>query len=349
MKRNTPKSNPNGESDKSKTFKEIYLVIDNKFNIVEGNESLIRNLYGRAGKGDSKQFFLLFSNSNKKKLKSLILQVIKDKVYQQTESRIKFNNQSLLCSIDIIPKGNSALILIKDITRKKDLVNRLKKSQKQLRDLANHLQNIREEERHHFAREIHDDLGQKLTALQIEMGLILRKLKSNRSEISSNQLYKKLQSVNKLINDTLDSKKLLLTKFRLDYLKEFGLVESIRHFLEEFQSRYNIEYYFYSDWKNLELEYNKCVAFYRIFQEALTNVAKHAGATKVDISIEERDNKILMTIEDNGIGITKKNIEKTDGFGLIGMEERIQLIGGTFSIKGKPAKGTKLQVSTKLK
>jgi two-component system sensor histidine kinase UhpB len=141
----------------------------------------------------------------------------------------------------------------------------------------------------------------------------------------------------------------LLSKFRLDFLEEMGLIESVRHYLEEFQTRYNIEYYFYSDWKHIDLEYNKSVALYRIFQEALTNVAKHSNATKVDVSFEERDSKIYLTIEDNGKGLSTGNLEKTDGLGVIGMEERILLVGGTFAIKGKPGRGTRIQVSTKLK
>lgn len=147
----------------------------------------------------------------------------------------------------------------------------------------------------------------------------------------------------------LIQKKILLSKIRLDYLEEFGLIESVQHYLEEFQTRHNIEYYFYSDWKHIDLAYNKCVALYRIIQEALTNVAKHSNATKVDVSFEERDNKIYLTIEDNGKGLSSRDLETTDGYGVIGMEERILVMEGTFTIKGKPGKGTRIQVSTKLK
>jgi signal transduction histidine kinase len=341
--------NPVKASVQGKPFKEIYLILNDKLKILDCGNRLAKDLSIKSVTSNSKQFFLLFSKSDTQKLKSLISKVIKTKQYQQTESRIKFDNRSLIYSIDIIPWGNSALILIKDITKKKDIVGKLKKSQKQLRDLANHLQNIREEERRYFAREIHDDFGQKLTALQIEVGLLLKKIKNTGFKIDTKLLHKRLQSLNKIVNDTLDSKKLLLSKFRLDFLEEMGLIEAVRHYLEEFQARYNIEYYFYSDWKYLDLSYAKSVALYRVVQEALTNVARHSGATKVDVSLEDRGDKLFLIIEDNGIGITAKDIKNTVGFGVIGMEERILLISGNFSIKGKPGKGTRLQASIKLK
>lgn len=214
MKKIKAKSNTVKKSFQSKTFKETYFILDNtyfildnKFKVLEGSDRKAESLSISDAKGDSKHFSLTFSKSTTKKLQSLISQVIINKKYQQTESKIKIANQSLLCTIDIIPKGNSALILIKDISKKKDILDKLKKSKKQLRDLANHLMNIREEERLYFTREIHDDLGQKLTALQIEVGLLLKKIRNTNYQINSNRLHTKLQSVNKLINDTLNSKK----------------------------------------------------------------------------------------------------------------------------------------------
>ena len=344
------KSKPSGKKDsnQSKTFNEIYLTLNDKFKILEGRERLAKTFSINAVKGDSSEFFSLFTKASSKKLRSIISQVIKTKHYKKIEGRIEYNNRRLVCSIDIIPRGKTALILIKNITKKIDTINKLKISQKQLRILAKHLNSIREEERLYIAREFHDDLGHKLTALQIETGLLLKKMKNKDYKTTPKQIYEDVKLINYLINESLNSKKLFLTKFRLDFLEEMGLIESINHYLEEFQSRYFIEYYFYSDWKHIDLQYNKSVALYRILQEAVTNVAKHSKATKIDVSLEERNNRIYMTIEDNGIGIDKKIIEKTNGIGLIGMKERIMLEGGTFSIKGTPGQGTKLQVTVKL-
>ncbi len=348
MKQEKTKANPKQKTAEKKLFTEVYLVLDSDMKIIEGQKELAEKFTISSNKGNSKEFFLLLPKSNSHKLKSLIKQVIGEKKYQQAETNIKSDNQKYICSVDIIPKGNNALLLIKDISERKNIISKLKKSQKQLRELSKHLQNVREEERKRFAMEIHDDLGQKLTALQIEVGLLSQKIKNSNDEISVTQIYKRLGTIRKLIDDTLSSKKNLLYKFKLDFLEEFGLIESFRQYLEEFQARYNIEFYFYSDWKHLELDYNKSVTLYRIFQEALTNIVKHSGATKIHVSLEDRKHKIVMKIEDNGRGITKDQIEKPEGLGIFGMEERMILDGGTLSIKGKPGKGTVVQVSTKI-
>lgn len=348
MKSNKEKSKPTKNSADGTSFKETYFIVNNNFKILNGGDDLAKNLAIETENGDCKEFFLLFSNSNTKKLKSLISEVIKSTGYQNTESKIRINNQSFICSIDIIPNGNTALLLVKNITKKKNTLSNLKTSQKKLRHLTKHLHNVREKERSNLAREVHDDLGQKLTALQIELGLLLNEIKINNYKLSARQIYKSLKSVNALLTETIDSKKQLINSFRLDFLEEFGLIESIRHYLEEFQARYSIEYYFYSDWDHLELEYNKSVALYRILQEALTNVAKHSLAKKVDVSLVEINNRIFLTIEDDGIGFDTNNNSSTSGVGIIGMEERILIEGGKFSIKGKNGKGTKIETSVKL-
>ena len=336
-------------SSNKRPFKEFYLVINSKLKIIEGSKSLVEQFSIDSSIDRSKQFFLLFPQSQSNKIQSLIKEVIKEKKYHYAESKIKYSNKYFICSIDIMPKGNTAFLLLKDITKRKNLVTKLKRSQKQLRELAKNLQTVREEERKYFAMEVHDDLGQKLTALQIEIGLLMKKIKLSGDGVSINKIYENLKSINKLIKESLYSKQALLNKFRLDFLEEMGLIEAVRHYLEEFQSRNSIEYYFYSDWKHIDLEYNKSVALYRILQESLTNVTKHSNASEVHISFEERDKKVYLTIEDNGKGFTTREFEQTEGLGIIGMEERILLEKGAFSIKGRPGKGTRVQVTLNLK
>jgi len=215
----------------------------------------------------------------------------------------------------------------------------LKRSQELFRNLSTHLQVVREEERTRIAREIHDDMGQALTALKIDLTWLNKKLTDDQPLIRE-----KLQSMVTLINETIETVHNLSEDLRPGILDDFGLSAAIEWQAEEFQKRTGIECQITlaSDESNLSKE--KSTNLFRIVQESLTNVIRHANATKVEINLSEKDGILLLEVVDNGKGITKAAVTNPKSFGLIGIKERVHSLGGEVDISGTPNAGTRLKV-----
>ena len=216
----------------------------------------------------------------------------------------------------------------------------LKRSQELFRSLSAHLQEVREDERTRIARRIHDDLGQALTALKIDLAWLNKKLASNQDPVRE-----KLQSMVTLINETVATVHNVSEDLRPGILDDFGLSAAIEWQAEEFQKRTGIEcrISLASDESNLNKE--KSTNLFRIVQESLTNVIRHADATKVEINLSEKDGMLLLEIVDNGKGISKDAITNPKSFGLIGIKERVHSLGGEVDIVGTPHEGTRLMVT----
>ena len=216
----------------------------------------------------------------------------------------------------------------------------LKRSQELFRSLSAHLQEVREDERTRIARRIHDDLGQALTALKIDLSWLNKKLASNQDPVRE-----KLQSMVTLINETVATVHNVSEDLRPGILDDFGLSAAIEWQAEEFQKRTGIEcrISLASDESNLNKE--KSTNLFRIVQESLTNVIRHADATKVEINLTEKDGMLLLEIVDNGKGISKDAITNPKSFGLIGIKERVHSLGGEVDIVGTPHEGTRLMVT----
>ena len=215
----------------------------------------------------------------------------------------------------------------------------LKRSQELFRNLSTHLQVVREEERTRIARKIHDDMGQALTALKIDLTWLNKKLTDAQPLIRE-----KLQSMVTLINETIETVHNLSEDLRPGILDDFGLSAAIEWQAEEFQKRTGIECLtsLASDESNLSKE--KSTNLFRIVQESLTNVIRHANATKVEINLSEKDGRLLLEVADNGKGITKAAVTNPKSFGLIGIKERVHSLGGEVDISGTPNAGTRLKV-----
>ncbi|MEJ2104723.1 MAG: sensor histidine kinase [Ignavibacteriaceae bacterium] len=326
----------------------FYVLVDQNLKIIECSEGFSDFLKQKFKKVKDKLFLLnIFPEFKKIKIGTLIRETIAKNKYNHIENILSIFSERKTFSIDIYPRQKTALIFMKDISKRKRAEQSLKKSRRELRALAAHLQNIREEEIRSLSREIHDELGQKLAALKIETGLLLQKISSSGDPIKASNIAETIKSIDKLVNETLESKNLVLSKFRLDFLEELGLIEAVRMYLKEFEKRYGIKCYFDADWDYLDLDYEKSLALYRIFQESLTNISRHSNATEVDIIFEKKNQKLFMTVEDNGKGF-KTPVKHSFGLGILGMEERALAIGGSFSIKGVRDKGTIIQLSTKL-
>ncbi len=215
-------------------------------------------------------------------------------------------------------------------------------AQEQLRALASHLEAAREEERAHIAREIHDEFGQALTALKLDLAWLARHLPADKDQLA------KIDGMSDLIDDTVQTVRRIATELRPGILDDLGLPAAIEWQAEEFARRTGIACQVWLSHEELDLERALATALFRILQEALTNVARHAGATQVTITLEQRAGEVggelVLAIYDNGRGITESQANNSISLGILGMRERARTWGGTMSLHGPAGQGTQLVV-----
>ena len=233
--------------------------------------------------------------------------------------------------------------ICRDITERKRAEEQLKSSREKLRNLTAHLNLVREEERKHIAREIHDELAQALTALKIDLFWMNKRLSGDQQELKD-----KITSMSGLIDMTIKSVRRISSELRPGLLDDLGLQAAMEWQAKEFQSRTGIkcEIDFRTD--ALNLEQDLVTAIFRIFQETLTNVARHAEATKVKVSLSETTDCLSMEVSDNGRGITDEQITNPKSFGLMGIQERVHLLGGIIKIRGVRGKKTVVKLDIPL-
>ena len=231
------------------------------------------------------------------------------------------------------------LSIARDITERKQAEEKLKRTSKLLRELATHLQSVREEERTMIAQEIHDELGQVLTALKIQISLLANKLNDDQKPLKQ-----KINSLSDMIDASVESVQKISSKLRPGILDELGLIAAIEWQAEDFEKLTNIKCSLSLPKSEIVLEKNKSTAIFRIFQEALTNIARHSQATKTAISLFNHQSNIYLEILDNGKGITQEQIKDFKSLGIHGMEERAMVFGGQVYIEGIAGKGTTVKV-----
>jgi len=229
--------------------------------------------------------------------------------------------------------------IFRDITERKQEEEELKASREQLRNLAAHLQAVREGERTSIAREIHDDLGQSLTALKMDLSLLTPKLPKDQKS-----LFKRTESMSKLIDSTIQTVQRISAEMRPGVLDDIGLPAALEWQGNEFQKRTGIKCELTVEPEDIFLDKDRSTAIFRIFQETLTNVARHSKAEWIKVNLKKRARKIELKVRDNGKGITEEQISNSKSFGLIGIRERVQYFGGEVEIKGIQNRGTTLKV-----
>jgi len=227
----------------------------------------------------------------------------------------------------------------KDISERKRSDQEIMQSHKQLRDLASHLQVVREEERALIAREIHDELGQALTALKMDVHWLHHRLPGEKQS-----LIDKTNVMSKLIDRTVQSVRRIYAELRPGLLDDFGLSAAIEWEAGEFSKRTDIECEIRSEPKDMVLPQGLSTAIFRIFQETLTNITRHANATKVQISLTKNADRVEMRVSDNGKGIEDQEILEPKSFGIIGMRERVHYLHGNLRISGS-SNGTTVEVT----
>ncbi len=241
-------------------------------------------------------------------------------------------------------KANGLVIIIRDITDRKKWEADLSKAQEQMKKFAAHLQNVREEERLEIARELHDELGQILIALKIDMGMLKQSILKSSDSTTAEGITEKFDQLFVLVDSTINTTRKIMTDLRPEVLYLLGFMEAAKLLVNKFRERYNIICVFETEITNLELNTQQSVALYRIVQEALTNVAKHANATQVRVQMYINGDNLILKINDNGVGIKENFKPKADSFGLIGMQERAFLLDGEFSIASHFEIGTVVKV-----
>ena len=223
----------------------------------------------------------------------------------------------------------------------KTILNRtkaLENSKEQFRSLAQHLMKIREEERTNVARDIHDELGNALTALHFDLEWIHKRIFGQKT------IKKKIRESMKIVNNTITTTQRLTKELRPRILDDLGLFAAIEWYTEEFRKRNNVQFELTIQGPDLPTK-DLATNIFRLYQESLTNIARHAQATKVSTTLRIGRKYISLTIQDNGIGIKKNNIENKKSFGLIGMNERVTFLSGTISIVGSEKEGTLISIS----
>jgi signal transduction histidine kinase len=217
----------------------------------------------------------------------------------------------------------------------------LKNSREQLRRLSAHLQSAREEERTRIAREIHDELGQAMTGLKMDLSWMEKRIVADGS--MNEVLQEKVNAMYSLINETIKSIRKISSELRPGVLDYLGLAPAIEWQAQDFQSRTGISCNIISIPKELELDQNTSTGVFRIFQETLTNIMRHANASRVTVSLKASGGNLILSVRDNGRGITEQEIVNSKSLGLLGMRERAYLLGGEFKIEGS-RRGTKVTV-----
>jgi PAS domain S-box-containing protein len=242
---------------------------------------------------------------------------------------------------DITYEGRSVrLALANDVTDKLAADERLKKSYEEIRQLNEHLQNIREEERTSIAREIHDELGQQLTVLKMDIAWIDRKLNSVDPAIKE-----KLSDLINVLNQTVKTVRRISSELRPSLLDDLGLTAAIEWHLKEFGKRSGIKTKLDAPAEELSLNDATKTALFRIMQESLTNVARHSQAETVRVNLFQRNGNIVLRIQDDGIGFNHEEVGHKRTLGLLGMKERTEMIGGKYKISSSEDMGTTVLVS----
>ncbi len=230
-----------------------------------------------------------------------------------------------------------------DITDYKRAEAELKKSQTELRSLASHLLILKEQERKRMAHKIHDELGQELTILKMDLSLLKEKLPTDQKN-----LLDLTRSMMKTINKTALTVQRISTELRPRLLDDVGLTPAIEWYVKEFQKRTRIKCEFSTDNGDINPDIKKSTVLFRVLQEALTNAARHAAATRIKVSLSTKPDKLILKIRDNGKGITENQISSSKSFGILGIRESVLSLRGKMEIKGIPDKSTTVKISIPL-
>lgn len=240
-----------------------------------------------------------------------------------------------------------SVLVFRNVTERRRYEEGLQKSQNELRSLAAHLESAREAERTRIAREIHDEFGQLLTGFKIDLVWLEKKL-SAQPEVPRTTLQEKVRTMTGLLGDMVLCVRRIAAELRPGVLDDLGLADAIEWQTKDFQRRTGLKAQVSAELSEVPLPREIATALFRILQESLTNVARHAGAQNVRVKLVEQDGQIILQVSDDGRGITAAELAKSGAFGLMGMRERVLPLHGQCEIHGVPGRGTTVCVTVPL-
>ncbi len=226
-----------------------------------------------------------------------------------------------------------------DISKRKKAEAKLKQSYKEIRELASHLQEVREEERAAMAREVHDELGQQLTGLKMDISWLNKKINSNDPVITE-----KIKGTLDLLDNAVRTVRKIASELRPSILDDLGLVAALEWQCDLFRKKSGINVNFKGDADEKSIPKHFGIGLFRILQESLTNIARHSQAENISVVLNVNNQELLLTIKDDGVGFVKSNIAGKKTLGLLGMKERTLMMGGSYEIESRPGKGTAVHI-----
>ena len=241
--------------------------------------------------------------------------------------------------------GEQRMVMVsRDITQRRKAEQQLELSRKQLQNFTEHLEHILEEERKRISRELHDELGQLLTILKFDLSWL--KLEGVKSD---SDIVARIDAMMESVNNALASVKRISKEIRPPQLDALGLIGAIQWDIDQVEKKTGLKGIITVEPAEIEIKSQASTILYRIFREALTNILRHAQAEHVFIKLSQRLDSVILAIRDDGRGITKKELKGTTSLGLVGIRERIRMVGGTFTIEGKTGIGTVVTVEVPIK
>jgi PAS domain S-box-containing protein len=256
------------------------------------------------------------------------------KAHSELEQRVRERTAQLSESNSLLRQEIAERIIIEE---------ELEDSRERLRSLSTHLRKIREQERALLSRELHDELGQALTGMKMDVAWMKRRLPEDNSPV-----IERANSLLTLIDDAILTVQGISMALRPPVLDDLGLTEAFNTAANDFEKRTNVNCQIIAEPREIILEKEMSIETFRIFQEALTNIARHAQAQYVTVFLQKKGDTFVMKVRDDGKGITEKMMTDPKSIGLIGMHERAYSMGGTLTISGSRGKGTTISLNVPL-
>jgi PAS domain S-box-containing protein len=268
----------------------------------------------------------------------------KQRTYETEYPCLRKDGREIICRMKASRIGDKLrekriVVTFEDITEQKKAQEELERSRQELRNLSVHLQSVREEESTRVARKIHDELGQSLTALQMDLSWL-----ENRLLAVSPDIREKTRSMSDLVDSTIESVHKIMLELRPSMLDDLGLPAAIEWQAGDFQKRSGIRCHVQIGGHEDTINKDLTTTIFRILQETLTNIARHSKATSCRVTLTKDEKELSLDVTDNGIGITQWQVDDPRSFGMIGMRERAHLWGGTVHVRNIKPSGTMVRV-----
>jgi two-component system, NarL family, sensor histidine kinase UhpB len=262
-----------------------------------------------------------------------------DKRFLRKDGSIVYVSLSTVCQRNEEGAVHHFLSSYLDITERKRSEEKILEYNDRLRRLTIHLDHVREDERISLARDLHDIVGSSLVSTKMELILMQHGVMEHHSEVPPG-FQEQIQSISGMVDNTISLIRKLVTQLHPGVLEELGLSETVSWYSHEIEQRTGIDIKVMITPREIKMNVHQSLMLFLIYQEIMTNIIQHSKAQKVKVTIRQEDKMILLKVEDNGIGITPEQIQRTDSFGIMGMKERVTNLKGHIELIGEAGKGT---------